>query len=354
MATKIDGPKPKFSTLGKSKYVHVFRTEAWDRKNAECNHVRRKMVAGTIDYKKNKGISPEAAASLDPCEHCDTAGVLKSLLTPAQIKKAGRERTDDTLNKVRDEQKKVSNKRGHNLKSDKSKKPAERMSKPVKQQMVKSGPKSLGDDATKAQILADFAKEHGWKVEITEDKPGVKLVAKRGKETITCWFEGGKYDIGRLGYITVEGSDWKGNLRAAHACRRQMSGEGRDRPHPNPGLGRSAPRSKREEPTPETEESPEDAHKRVPFSIDDDDLTIIDAIKGKTIRWRNGVSGLVEEALLPSKAEGHKRAKMVITTHPKKGRRILSFFPVEEVGEHGEVYGGERNVALDKIVRVVA
>jgi hypothetical protein len=351
------GPKPKFMSLGKSKYIHTIRTEVWDRKNAQCQMVRKSLVAGTINY-KDKGISPEAASVLDGCPSCETAGVLKSLITPEDRRAASKARTEDTLNKVRDEQKpKSKSKRpvgpDHPKSVRKNGGGSERLGKPAAKKMVKSGPKSLGDSREKAEILKEFAEEHGWKVKVSDDKPnGIKLVSKRGNETITCWFSEGRYVTDPMGYIEVEGSSWQGKLRAAHACRRQMSGEGRDRPHPNPGSGRSAPRSKREEPTPETE-SPEDAHKRVPFALDDDDVVIIDAIKGKSIHWRNKMSGLVEEAIIPADLTFKKRPKVVINTHPKTGRRILSFFPVEGMGDHGEVYGGERNIALDRIIRVV-
>jgi hypothetical protein len=102
------------------------------------------------------------------------------------------------------------------------------------------------------------------------------------------------------------------------------------------------------------DESPEDAKKRVPFSIDDEAIVIIDAIKGKEIKWRNSVSGSMEHATLPADPKGKKTDKIIIDDHPKiEGRRIVTFLAVEGIGEHGEVYGPWRSVALEKIVRVL-
>lgn len=335
-------PKARFMLLGKSKFVHVVYTKAYDLKHSECQMVRKMQVTDSIKP-KDKGLSPEAAMALDPCSHCEPGALIKAMETPESKRAKSKARTQDTLDRVADARKPKAK-----IKAKQQKTTA------VAKKMVKSGPKSLGNDQEKAAILAEFAGEHGWSSLITKDKPGVKLVTKRGDETITCWFDGGRYDISRLGYIEVKGSEWQGKLRAAHACRRQMSGEGRDRPHPSPGAGRSAPRGKREEPTPETE-SPEDAKARVPFLQDDDDLTIIDAIKGKVVRWRNGVSGEIEEATMPAEAKGKKRDKITMSRHPKTGRRIIDFFEVVgfDSDRMKEVYGPERAVGLDKIIRVL-
>ena len=135
-----------------------------------------------------------------------------------------------------------------------------------------------------------------------------------------------------------------------------MAGEGRDRIHPEPGKGRTGPRKAAEEEVPE-DESPEDAAKRVPFLIDDDEAEVLDAVMGKTIRWRNGVSNKVDTANVPPAVRPSrktaKRDVIKITVHPKTGRRMIEFLEFMGQDEHGEVYGPERVVALDKIVRVV-
>lgn len=351
-------PKPKFTVLGKSKFVHVVRSKAHDLKAAAkggsgCQQVRKYTVAGKVNYKG--GLSPSAALALDDCPQCHTHEVATALL-PKPTKEDRRQARDDTMAKIAAEQKtdgqrkRDAKKAGKTAKAAKPKK--ERKAKVAK--VSKSGPRSVGGDSqSKADALAEFAKEHGWKTKVEDAKPGLVLIATRGEETIRCFFVDGKYDTTRHASVSV--GDWSGKLRGVHGCRNQMAGEGRDRPHPKPGVGRSGPRKgkgKEVDVAPE-DESPEDAKRRVPFNVDDDAVVIIDAIKGRTIKWRNGTTNAVEEAWLPGEAKGKKRDKIEITDHPKSGRRILRFFTVVGVTEHGESYGPERSVFIDKIIRVV-
>lgn len=356
-----EAPKPKFMILGKSRYVHVVRTKTWDRKNSGCQQVRKYLVADKIPYGKGKGISPEAASVLEACPHCDTAGVIKSMTTPAQRKAAAKAARDETLDHLKDAAK-TDGQRKKDAKKRAKKSPVgkdERKGRKSTGGGSKRAAKSQGGDREKAEALAAFAKEHKWDVTIEDAKPGLVLEAVRGAETIRCWFVDGKYDTARHAKLIV--GEWTGKLRGVHGCRKQMAGEGRDRPHPQPGKGRSAPRKRKaeDEVIPE-DESPEDAKRRVPFSIDDPDIEVIDAIKGKTIKWRNGVSGAIEEAWLPAEVRpkrGSREAKrdvITITEHPKKKTRMVTFLTVLSVSsEDGEQYGPERTVALDKIVRVV-
>lgn len=338
--------KTRFMVLGKSKWVHVVRSKREDmsqKNGSQCQQVRKYHVAGKIKP-KDKGMSPEAAQALDPCPHCDAKRVIKiaikESMTPEQRKAEAKAKRDETLAKMQPVKKGKAKKAGSKTKS--------------KGKQTKSGPRSIGGDSkAKAEALAEFAKEHDWKTKVSDADPGLLVTAVRGAETIRCYFVDGKYDTTRHASVTV--GDWTGKLRGVHGCRKQMAGEGRDRPHPEPGKGRSGPRPSRRKDAEEVpeDESPEDALRRVPFSIDDDAIVIIDAIKGKTIRWRNGTSNLIEEAWLPGTAEGKKRAKITITEHPKTGKRMVNFLTVTAITEHGEQYGPERAVYLDKIVRVV-
>jgi hypothetical protein len=332
----------KFMLLGKSKWVHVITTKAKDLKTSQCQQVRKYHVAGKVP--KGKGMSPDAASALDPCPHCDAKRLIKiaikESMTPEQRKAESKAKRDETLAKMQPKKK------------GKAKKAASKSGKPKK--VTKSGGNvSSGDNKGKAEALAAFAKEHGWKAKVADANPGLLVTAVRGAETIRCYFVDGKYDTTR--HASLEVGDWTGKLRGVHGCRKQMAGEGRDRPHPKPGQGRSGPRPGRRKDAEEIpeDESPEDAMRRVPFSVDDDPIVVIDAIKGKTIRWRNGTSNLIEEAWLPGAADGKKRSKIAITQHPKTGRRMVNFLTVTAITEHGEQYGPERSVYLDKIVRVV-
>lgn len=356
-------PKPKFMTLGKSKFVHTVYTKTYDLKGKRegggtgsgCQQVRKYAVADKIDYKA-KGISPEAALALDSCEACATSIVAESLIDP-EVKKADRAAArDEVLARAKGDAKKATKGKAAKIKAareavGKGDKPAKSKAAPTK---TKAGVRSVGSDTQgKANQLAEFGKEYGWSVEFADGEPGLLLIAQKDGQTIKCWFIDGKYDIARHAYIEV--GSWRGTLRGAHACRRQM--EGSNAVHPNPGKGRSGPRKRADaEVEPPEDESPEDARRRVPFSLDDPAVEIIDAIRGKVIKWRNGQTGLIEEAWLPAEVRP-KRAKrdlIVVKEHPKTGERYIEFLTVDSIGEHGEQYGVERAVALRKILRVAS
>lgn len=357
----------KFVMLGKSKYVHVVRTKAQDLKSkggSQCQQVRKYQVASKVP---KKGISAEAASALEPCIACDTAQVVHDALKPSpeERKAASKDRAAEVRERASGKKpKKAAKARTQREAEDKAVKKARKaaddavLGKGKKASMTKSGPRSVvsgvEDGAkAKAELLSAFGDEHGWSSKLAKDKDTGHwvLTSKHKGEVIHTYFIDGKYDVARHAEIVV--GSWSGKLRGAHAVRRQMSMEGRDRPHPEPGKGRSGPRKKDDTESVPEDESPEDARRRVPFLLDDPAAEIIERVKGKTIKWRNGVSNSVEEAWLPSDAKGNKRDKIVIVTHPKTERRMINFLSVVSVDEHGETYGPERSVYLDKIVRVV-
>lgn len=349
----MSAPKAKFMTLGKSKFVHVVHTKAYDLKHAQCQQVRKYWVAGKIDP-KHKGLSANAASALDPCELCDAKRDINVALKPTaeQRREESKARADEVRERASGKKPRKATKAAKATAKTKTPKPP----KERKPSMTKSGVRSVVsgvEDAAKAkaEMLIAHGDEYGWTSTLDKDKSTGHWVvtSKRAGEVIHTYYIDGKYDVARHAEITV--GDWHGKLRGAHAVRRQMAMEGRDRPHPEPGKGRSGPRKKTEVDVPE-DESPEDARRRVPFSLDDPEIEIIDKIKGKVIKWRNGQSGSIEEAWLPSEWKGKKRDKITITTHPKTEKRMVNFLTVVSVGEHGEVYGPERTVYLDKIVRV--
>lgn len=355
-------PKEKFITIGKGKVVHVVRTKAADLKEgvdgSQCPTVRKAWVAGNIKPSV-KGISPEAAMALDECSRCHTHDVAKAVSlmneSPEEKRAKAKEKRDEVLERAKGGKPKPKAKdKPVKASKDKGKDKAEKTPKePKAPSMTKSGPRSTGSGETdKANQLVEFAKAHGWKTTLEKDGQHWRVTAVRGQETINVWYIDGKYDVARHAEVVV--GNWSGKLRGAHQARRQMANEGRDRPHPEPGKGRSGPRKKNaEDEAIPADESPEDARRRVPFALDDDESVIIDAIKGKTIRWRNSTTKQIEEATLPDKANGKKRPVIKISDHPKGHTRILEFLSVEGMSEHGPLYGPQRFVALDKITRVV-
>lgn len=362
--------KFKYTTIGAGKVVHVITTKVADTKAAsdtpgsQCPAVRKAWIADKLKG-TTKGLSPEAASALDGCSRCGTTAIAEAEVKanePADVKRAkaeaerddlldraktGRAKGEPTKAEVKAAKKPVKTKPEPKSKGDKPK-------KDKAPSMTKSGPRSIGSGEAKVAALVEFAIEAGWKAKHEKDGDHTKVVATRGDELINVWFIDGKYDIARHAEIVV--GSWVGKLRGAHAARRQMSAEGRDRPHPSPGTGRSKMskgKSGGDEPDAPSDESPEDARKRVPFSLDDDEGTIIEAIKGKMIKWRNTTSGAVEEAWLPDKARGKKSSLIAVKDHPKSGRRILEFLTVISVTGEGASYGPQRFVYLDKIIRVV-
>lgn len=345
-------PKERFVLFGRGKLVHVVHTKAYDLKNSQCQTVRKQWVAGKVTT--GKGLSPEATLALDGCERCGTQAVAKRLL-PDEAKRAERkDKRDAVIDRSKGET--LSQRARKNRKEAKADKP-KKVKVERKPRKTMAGFRSTGggyEDKTqgKAMEVVEFAQANGWAAKADKDK-GWRVTATKDDMVIHVWFAEGKYDLSREAEIIV--GNWTGKLRGAHAARRQMDASltDRDRPHPKPGVGRSGPRAKPQDDEPVEDESPEDARKRVPFSLDDEDIVIIDAVKGMNIRWRNGTSGKVETARVPSSVGKSKRPLISITQHPKTGRRILDFLQVVEVGKDGEIVGGERNVALDKIVRVV-
>lgn len=349
--------KTRFMFIGKGKAVHVINNKATDMKTeanggSGCMVVRKAHVAGRIKPRnKDKGLSPEATLALNGCGSCRTEVVAKRMLpdTKREDRKAAR---DEVLDRARPAKKTKPAKQAKVKAASKPK--AER--KPSQPTKTKAGTRSVGSSSLdKAEDLAVFVRDQGWRAEVfTGEHDSAKVVAKHGDKVVECNFIDGKYDITNQASITV--GAWSGTLRGAHAVRRQIdkSLDDRDRPHPVPGKGRGGPRGRKADEVEVAEdESPEDAHRRVPFLLDDDEATVLDAVKGHVIRWRNGVSKSVEEARVPPEVGKGKRPWVSISVHPKSGRRILDFFVFEGMADGDPVFGPERAVALDKIIRVL-
>jgi hypothetical protein len=326
----------------KSGRVHVVTTPAADNKKT-CPIVKKGHKDGT--WKGRRSLSPDAALAMDDCTKCESHGIAakakRAALTPEQRRAEANDVRDQTM----------ANASGKKKGKSKARKAAEKTPKqPRDRKPTKSGPRSVstgsgdpGEDKAK-QIMA-FGDEHGWSSNLEkEGATGWKVTATRGEETIFVWYVDGKYDTSHHAELHVGG--WSGRLRGAHGARRQMSMEGRDRPYANPGVGRSGPRKgKAAEADPPEDESPEDAAARRPFLLDDDELVIIDALKGRTIRWRNGISKSVEEAVVADKM-------IKVSEHPKTGDRMLDFHELVGSDKEGAVLGPNRVVRLAAIIRV--
>lgn len=368
-------PKAKFIPT-KSGKVHVFRSAKWDAENSKCAVVKRSLD----EWAGKKGISPEAALDLDPCEKCATSVVAKRVIeaakTPDQKRAESRDRSAATVRKATETDAQRKRREGKEAKAAIAKAKTEkkvadrgeavgarsRLVESRKTTMTKSGPRSVasakdGDPGKqKAMMLIEFGNEHGWASALEEDgKTGWVVESVKDvdgvNEVIHTWYVDGKYDINHHAEISV--GSWVGKLRGAHGVRRQMAGVGRDRPFPNPGSGRSSGgKSDRASLKEESVEEPdiEKEHAGLPFDIwESDEALILDSVRGKTLRWRNSLNQQLMEATVPTNSKYTK-----VTVHPKREARILEFIEVVDfdIAHGGEVLGGIRSVALDRLVRV--
>lgn len=165
--------------------------------------------------------------------------------------------------------------------------------------------------STKAGRFADAAEALGWTVDRTLDPlDGTRIVrTQRGREQYNfAWVQN---DAGALvfdgGYHWIDDTPEEfGNVAAALRAMAE----------------------------PEAHITPEG--RRLPFDpFTDTDETVLDRLRGHTIAWRNSISGMEEEALIPSHGN-HTKIRSVT-------RRVISFAATE---------GGFRSVALEAIVRV--
>lgn len=164
---------------------------------------------------------------------------------------------------------------------------------------------------TKAGRFADDAEALGWIVERVPRADGGRIVkTTRGRE---------RYDFGWVpndaGTLVLEAGwhwiddtpfEWSGGVAGALRAMAE----------------------------PEAHITPEG--RRLPFDpYNDNDVAILDRLRGHTIVWRNSISGLEEEGDIPAHGQ-HTKIRMAT-------RRVIDFAATE---------GGFRSVALDAIVRV--
>jgi len=216
----------------------------------------------------------------------------------------------------------------------------------------------VADERTTLKVKEHIAiaEEHGWTVAVTQnERRGLTLTATRGEEScVLAYREGGILWNDEI-VFRVPGR--KVPMHNSGTWRRQVSLPEGQRPisakpkrfgrkvssedvfpsrHANAGGSES------------TEEDPEAIplnKSSLPFLHDADDVVIIDALKGRTLYWRNNMMAKVVSAQVPTKP------KLIRFGRTKHGRRFISF-PESEMSKDGEIYGPERAVAIDDMLRV--
>jgi hypothetical protein len=307
--------------------VHVIHHEL---DMSSCSVVTRAKNAGT--WKGQRSIAPEDVLKMGECLNCETHKHAR-----AEV------RANKLAAKVNGQGVTVVGRRRPAKKAVAAKEPV--APKPV-----------TADERTtaKANQHRAIAEEHGWSVTVTTNaRRGLTVIAAKGDEIcVLAYRENGILWNDEIVFKVP------GRVVPMHnsgTWRRQVSLPEGKRPIPaRPkkfGRKPSAPaevngvaRELEQEATDETEAIPLNKSS-LPFAHDDEDIVIISHIKGRTLFWRNNMMAKVVSANVPSKAS------LIRFGETKHGRRFVSF-PESTMTKDGEMWGAERSVAIEDMLRV--
>jgi hypothetical protein len=223
--------------------------------------------------------------------------------------------------------------------------------------LVTSNAIPAADERTtkKAKEHADLAREHGWDVNVTTNvRRGLTIIASKGDEIcVLAYRENGILWNDEIQF-KVPGRSVP--MHNSGTWRRQVSLPEGKRPVParpkrfsnrKPSVGISLSEvGNSDETEDETEADVIPLNKSsLPFLKDADDAEIADAIKGQMLFWRNNMAAKVASARVPTKT------RMIRFNLTKHGRRFVSF-PETEFTKDGEMWGAERSVAIEDMLRV--
>lgn len=211
--------------------------------------------------------------------------------------------------------------------------------KPAK--AAKAAPGSAVDKSiAKAKAFLAEAEQLGWAIRSDEDKDLTDDIATvtvaRGEELITIQWKAGVF-IGETCLYTHAQRGRSIKIHNASAAKKRMAvaAEAAEQEAVQVRSNRAA-RAPREKPA-ERKRGP------LPFNEQSLDTEVIDAVRGKTIRWTNSISGQEEEARVPAEGERTPRGTVVKVTmrEDTKGRSI-------NFNDHT----GARSVRVSSIVEV--
>lgn len=317
--------------------VHVVDRSPSDKGTSSCPIVGRMLNSG--EWKGRRSLSPDAALDLKDCAKCETHKLAKAEIRAAK----GKARVQRPLSGP-DHPRSVRNNGGGS-----------------KRLKVASTPLPPIED--KGQRLADehakLAKDHGWAVDVAVDPltgPGPRtwiVVARKGDERVQAAWTDGKVNYPLVIAFFPTHQFW---LKNTTQWRRQVSLPDSERPAKREPKTRP-PRVPASEKIAGAIEAPVDAvpetegikfnSTQLPFEKDALDAEVIDLLKGRKLYWRNNFASKIENAEVPG------NARMVrIAEHPTNGRRIVSFPEVAGYDKDGPVYGCERSVAVDQMIKV--
>lgn len=312
---------------------HVVTTKVNDTRNSKCPVVKKGHTEDK--WGRDKGVSPDAALELKPCVKCETHGVAeverRARMTPAEKRAETRAKSDATRRKL------------GKVKEPKPTKPKRKGGQRRGSNFTRKDPEQMKD---RAKEHLELAKQYGWKGNVTDTESGGAMVeTKKGGELLRLIYEDGRIVHSR---VTLK-SGVEVKLRNSANWRKHAMGEGKVKSDYQPrGVTKKSDKAVDRERSPEEKDQADtELSRSLPFTIDEEDLIIIDHLKGKMVTWRNGLGGNLEHARIPGRSRNVR-----ITQHPKSGRRMISFHELHGESEHGEVLGAERTVYIDKILRV--
>lgn len=201
--------------------------------------------------------------------------------------------------------------------------------------------------AGKANNFMKHAQSYDWKTtwEADEDYEWVEVTAVRGSEKIIITWMNNQLNCPPV-YVL---SGMKTTLHSAAVAKRTVEAARPDYESHH----KRVKLSKARQGTPkDSSNTPESSDYTLPFSIEDDDSTILKAIRGNTIVWRNSMTGEYESELVPHRISDGKGVRVFNwdTKHvfylaeSPSGREYLSFMNLN---------GVFRAVALESLVGVL-
>jgi hypothetical protein len=321
--------------------VHVVDRSPSDPGTSSCPVVSRALNAGT--WKGQRSLKPEDVLKMKDCTNCESFKLASQAVAaksePVAPKAPSRRRhRESPVSKI----KKQTRNKERNVTTE-----------------VRSDNHPVADERTtqKAKEHVAIAEEHGWSVQVTSNpRRGLTIVASRGDEICVLAYRENGILWNEEIVFKVPGRSVP--MHNSGTWRRQVSLPEGQRPiAARPKKFGRKPQSKvasgpedAEEPTADTPEINGEIipinKSSLPFPVDADDAEIIEHIKGRTLYWRNDMLSKVVWAQVPIKA------RMIRFGHTGRAQRRYVSFPESYMTKDGEVYGPERCVAVEAMLRV--
>lgn len=317
-------------------------------KNSPCPIVRRNVD----NWKGQRSLKPNAV--LEGYKDCIKCGTFHH--ARAEVRDASKRAEDQRLNEQ--EVKRFNAKREGTAKPRRTRHRESPVSKLRKEARNAAAREPVADERTmaKAKEHRAIAEEHGWTVTVTEnERRGLTVTATKGDETCVLayrengvlWNDEIRFKVPGRSVPMHNSGTWRRQVSLPEG-QRPISARPKRFGRKRTSVAIEQDESANGEPTGDEingEVIPLNVSS-LPFLKDADDLEIIDAIKGQVLYWRNNMMAKVVSARVPSKPR-----LIRFGTTGRAQRRFVSF-PEAEMSKDGEIYGPERSVAIDDMLRI--